>query len=149
MRHAVTIFKYTVFFFVCFILAPITAIAETTSTTVTGPLMVFGIVVDTAFVLSMLTSVVIPLITSFLGRQHWGAWLGFITLAIATLNGFLTEWAQSSDRNHYDWKHALLIALGSYLFAVMGRLNIWKGTEIDRKALAVGEPKTAQATATA
>lgn len=104
----------------------------------------FGVPVDTAFVLSVATSYVIPLISSLLGQIHWDSWvLGIITTVIATANGFLTEWAQSSSVNHYDWKHALVISFADLLLALTGRKVSWEKTRLDSRLLQIGSPKAA------
>lgn len=94
---------------------------------------------DTAMVLSLVLSVFIPLLSSLLGRAHWPSEvLGIFTLAISTVNGFFTEWSESSNSHHYDWKTALGIALGSFVFASLGRIVLWVGTKTDAQLLAVG-----------
>jgi hypothetical protein len=138
MRVTVRALRYAVFFYACFILAPVASFAATAHAA-SARLTVFGIAVDTAFLLSMSLSFVIPLLSSLLSRTHWPSEVtALLTLAIAAVNGFLTESAQSSDVNHYNWKHALMIALGSWIVAVLARLGIWQGTKTDAKALAIG-----------
>jgi hypothetical protein len=94
---------------------------------------------DTALILSLFVSLFIPLLSSLLAKSHWdGAVIGMLTLVLTTANGFLTEWSLSNDAGHYDWKTALGITLYSFLFAVFGRLALWKNTRLDAKLLAVG-----------
>ena len=91
---------------------------------------------STAVILALILSVFIPLVSSLLSRTHWPSEVtGILTLTIATANGFFTEWAQSSDSGHYDWKTALGIAIYSFVIAVVGRLALWKGTQTDATIL--------------
>lgn len=92
---------------------------------------------DTAFILSLVLSVFIPLVSSLLGRAHWpGEVLGILTALISGANGFFTEWAESSRLHHYDWRTALGLALGSFVVASLGRVILWAGTRTDAKILA-------------
>lgn len=96
---------------------------------------------NTATIISLIVSVIIPLLSSLLGRAHWPSEvLGILTLVLATVNGFFTEW-QASDR--FDWRHALLLAVGSFVVAVLSRYGLWKGTRTDAKVLAFPAPKPA------
>jgi uncharacterized membrane protein YqaE (UPF0057 family) len=100
-----------------------------------------NITIDTATIISLVVSVVIPGVSSLLAKQHWpGELIGLLTLALATANGFFTEWAKSP--NDYDWKNALLLAVFSYALAVFGRVGIFKDTKLDEKLLAVGSKPT-------
>lgn len=99
--------------------------------TVSDPPAVFGIPLTTATVLAFLVSVFVPLVSALLSRPKWSEKVeGYITLVLAAVTGFLTEWADSSDATHYDWKKALLISFVSLTLAVLGRLGFWKGTDL-------------------
>ena len=143
MRLLLRSLTYILFIYTCFILAPISSFADTVDTR-TGPLVVFGIVVDTAFMLALITGTIIPLVSSLLSKTHWSSGVtGVITMALAAISGFFTEWAQSSNASHYDWKHAVLIAIGTLLMAFLGRNVAWKGSKTDAKLLAIGSGKVA------
>lgn len=89
----------------------------------------------TAGVISLIVSVVIPLLSSLLAKAHWpGEVVGILTLLIAAANGFFTEWAQAGSG--FNWRHALLLAVASFVVAVLSRYGLWKGTVTDGKALA-------------
>lgn len=92
---------------------------------------------DTATVLLLCISVVIPLLSSLLAKQHWPSELvGILTLLLSTLGGFLVEWQKAGSSFHF--RTALGLALTSFIVAVFGRLGLWKGTQTDAKLLAVG-----------
>lgn len=92
---------------------------------------------STAAVLGILISVVIPAVSSLLSRTHWDSFVtGLITLALATLNGFLVEWAHVGAS--FDWRGAVMAALSSYVIAVLVRMGLLKGTGFDGKLLAAG-----------
>lgn len=95
---------------------------------------------DTSIIISLIISVVLPLLSSLLSKAHWPAEVaGIITLALSTANGFFTEWAQSSSGpGTFDWRDALGLALSSFIIAALGRLVLWRNTEIDAKLLAIG-----------
>jgi uncharacterized membrane protein YfcA len=94
---------------------------------------------DTATILGLIISVVIPGLASLLnvGRLPAAA-SGLITLALSTLTGFLTAWKANPDG--YDWKQGALAALGSYIVAAVARRQLWAGTQTDARLLAAGKP---------
>lgn len=93
--------------------------------------------VDPAIVAAYLVSVVIPGVTSLLGRAHWdGFRLGLITVALSFANGVLSTLAAAG--NGLPWKEALSTALASYLVATLARVGLWKNTRVDSQLLAVG-----------
>lgn len=95
---------------------------------------------NTATIVSLIVSVIIPLVSSLLARSHWpGEVLGILTLVLAAANGFFTEWADAGSG--FDWKHGLLPTVGSFVVAVLGRFGLWKDTGTDAKILAFGSRK--------
>lgn len=94
---------------------------------------------DTATILYMLAALVIPFVTSLVAKAHWdGLILGLITLALSTVNGFVTTWAESNDINHYNWQTAATASLFSFGIAFLSRRMLLKDTRADAKLLAVG-----------
>ena len=90
-------------------------------------------------VLSLLTSIVIPGLSSLLNVGKLPPNVSaLITLALAAVNGFLTEWATSSGP--FNWRAAALTALASYVVAALARVQLWAGTRTDAKLLAIGKP---------
>ena len=100
---------------------------------------------DTALILSITLSVFIPLLSAAIRWRKLPADLvGVLTLVISAINGFVTEWAESSDVNHYDWRTALGIMLYSLIFAVAAHYGFWKNTSITNNLLVLGTKKKAQ-----
>ena len=94
---------------------------------------------STALILSLLLSIVIPGVASLLNVGRLSpAVSGPITLLLAALNGFLTEWAAAP--NHFAWQPAALTALASYVIAALARHQLWAGTRTDAHLLAIGKP---------
>lgn len=94
---------------------------------------------DTTTVLYILASIVIPFVTSLVAQAHWdGFVLGLISLALSTVNGFVTTWADSSHANHYNWQTAVTASLFSFAIAFLARRQLLKDTKVDAKLLAVG-----------
>lgn len=89
---------------------------------------------DTATALAFAVSVLIPAVSALLARPRWPAGVvGLTTLALTTLNGFLTEWADSPDASHYHWQQAAGIAFTSYIIAALAHFQLWKGTATEAK----------------
>ena len=94
---------------------------------------------DTATILALLVSIVIPLVSTLLMKAHWPVdVMSYLTIVLAAINGFVTEWAQSPNANHYDWKTAVGISLSSLVVALISRRGLWVGTKTDAKLAAVG-----------
>lgn len=94
---------------------------------------------DTTTILYVIAALAIPFVTSLLAKTHWdGAVLGFITLALSTVNGFVTTWADSSHVNHYNWQTAATASLFSFAIAFISRMTILQATKLDAKLLNIG-----------
>lgn len=132
IRNVLKAFAFLVLLCAAFTLAPVSNLwADAAGVASTAPPVVFGIPLTTATVLAFMTSVFMPLVSALISRSHWPEKVeGYITLVLATANGFLTEWAVSPDADHYDWKKALVITFISLTLAVLGRLGFWKGTDL-------------------
>lgn len=99
---------------------------------------------NTALVLLLVTSLLIPLVSSFLTRAHWSAQAtGIITMLLAAIGGFATEWSNSPNLNHYDWKTAAGTALFSFVVAVAAHYGVWAGGPAESRLRAFGKKKTA------
>lgn len=84
---------------------------------------------STAFVLSIVVSLVIPLASSLLTRAHWSVQAtGMITMLLSAISGFFVEWSQAVNIDHFNWKNAAVAALVSYAFAVAAHYGAWKGS---------------------
>jgi len=102
---------------------------------------------NTATILALIVSVVIPLIAALLSKARWPQEVtGIITAALATANGFFTEWANSTGANHYNWQAALGIAIGSFFLAIAAHYGVWKDTATTAKLLNFPVSKAATTT---
>lgn len=103
--------------------------------------------VNLATALALIVSVLLPLASSLLTKQSMPAEVrGILTLLLATVTGFVTEWAHaaaSSDVS-FRWQAAAGTAAVSFVIAVLARYGLWKGTVTDAKALAVGSHPTTE-----
>lgn len=95
---------------------------------------------DTATILYVVASIAIPGVAALLAKAHWdGFVVGLISLALATVNGFVSTWAASSNVNHYNWQTAATASVLSFGIAVLGgRVGLLKGTKVDAKLLSIG-----------
>ena len=92
-------------------------------------------------ILSLLTSIVIPGLSSLLNVGKLPPNVSaLITLLLAAVNGFLTQWATASGP--FNWRAAALTELASYVVAALARIQLWAGTKTDAKLLAIGKPAT-------
>lgn len=98
-----------------------------------------------SLILGLIIAIVIPLITSFINKQHWpDELLGLTTLALSLGNGILVAWKTSSDAHvHYDWRTAVIAAAGTFLVAAQARARIWIGTNLDKWLYSLGSKKAA------
>lgn len=118
-----------------FVLAPITSYATTTAHAVasvaTAPPSILGIPLSTATVLAFTTAYFMPLVSALLSHPRWSQNVeGYITIVLASVSGFLTEWANSTDASHYDWKKALVISGLALATAIAGRVGLWRKTAL-------------------
>ena len=94
---------------------------------------------NTALILLLVTSLVIPLVSELLSKAHWSEQAtGLITMLLAAVGGFCTEWSQSPNMDHYDWKTAAGAALLAFVIAVAAHYGVWKGGSLAAKLRTVG-----------
>jgi hypothetical protein len=89
---------------------------------------------NTATILSLITSIAIPGVSALLAKH--AAMAGVLSPILATASGFLSEWAAAPG--HYDWKAGALTAVISYGVAVAAHYGLWKGTTYESSLLKVG-----------
>jgi hypothetical protein len=96
---------------------------------------------NTATILSLLLGVVIPHVSALVsGTKVIPKWAGgYVTLVLAGLTGFLTEWSQTP--NHYDWKHGALNAGTALVFAFLTHVGALTDTPLQAKFLSIGAPR--------
>jgi hypothetical protein len=92
---------------------------------------------DLATAIALAVSVVIPALAALLAKSRCPRNVaGLLTLALASLNGVLTE-ALGTGRD-FDWRHAIPVAVLSYVVAVLAHYGLLKGTPAEANLLAVG-----------
>lgn len=129
MRNVLKAFAFFLLLCAAFTLAPISAFASALNSVASAPPSILGVPLTPATVLAFATSFFMPLVSALVSHPKWSATVeGYITLVLAAVSGFLTEWANSSDASHYDWKKAVVISGIALFTAVAGRLGLWKGT---------------------
>lgn len=146
-RRLAVVLGFAAFLFACFTLAPIQSVFAATHAvalaTVNQP-SILGIPLSTATVLAVAISYFMPLVSALVSLPHWSQTVeGYITLVLATANGFLTEWANTSDASHYDWKKALVLAGVSLAVAIAGRIGLWKKTPLSAALSTFPKPVSA------
>lgn len=94
--------------------------------------------IDTAVILGLALNLVASLGGALLSRAHWPQWItGICTLFVSSVIGFLTQWSQSVDINHYNWlKMAELSLVGFVIAVTTGYKGIWEGTPLHASILA-------------
>lgn len=94
-----------------------------------------------ALLISLLTSTLIPAVSSLVSRQHWPTEItALITVILAAVSGFAAQAASAGD---FHLNTALLYSLLTYVIAAVARSQFWRGTTTDAKLLAVGSKKAA------
>lgn len=85
---------------------------------------------DTATVVSLIVSIVIPLVSALLYRAHWSITIiGVLTLALSFANGFFTQWADSGPG--FNWQHAVLLTVADFILAVAAHKGVWRATPLE------------------
>jgi uncharacterized membrane protein YfcA len=101
---------------------------------------------DTATILGLAINLLASLGGALLSRAHWPQWItGVCTLLVSSVIGFLTQWSQSADINHYNWLKMAELSLVGFLIAVGGGYKgLWEGTQLHASVLAFPRPSTAE-----
>lgn len=85
-----------------------------------------------AFVLSLVVSVIIPLVSALFTRAKWSSEVtGIISLFLSAIAGLAVEWSQATDLSHFNLKAAALNAVVSYVVAVAAHYGAWKSGSIE------------------
>lgn len=90
-----------------------------------------------ATLLSFLTGYAIPYVSALVSKTN-GWWTGFVTLALSTISGFLSEWAAAGDK--FDWKAAALTSIVTAAIAWGSHSKWLRGTVIEAKLLQFPAP---------
>jgi hypothetical protein len=98
---------------------------------------------NTATILALVLSLIIPLVSALLARIVLPEqYEGVITIFLAAVTGFFTQWASAGNLDSYDWHKSLGIALFSFLAAVAAHFGVWKSTSVEAKLKSVGPKPT-------
>jgi hypothetical protein len=98
---------------------------------------IFGVVINTAYVLMIITSFAIPAVSALLTSQKLlsKGVTGLLSLLLSYVSAFFAQWSQSADLNHYNWTKFALLGLGSFLVAVLSQNGIVARTNIETNLL--------------
>jgi hypothetical protein len=88
---------------------------------------------DKAYWIGLLVSVVLPVLVGLVTKHvtHPGV-KAVLLLALSTLTGFLTEFANPGPG--WDFSTAAILALVSFAIGVLSHFGLWKPTGISDKA---------------
>lgn len=96
-----------------------------------------GLHVDTAYVLFVITSFVIPAVSALLTSQKLltKGVTGLVSLLLSYVGAFFAQWSQSTDLNHYNWGKFALLGLASFAVAVLSQRGLLTKTDAESKLL--------------
>lgn len=83
--------------------------------------------------LSLVTSVLVPGVSSLLGRSANSA--GVWTPVLAAVSGFGAEWAANDS---FSWRSGLVLSLIGYVLAAVAHSKIWADTPLEQWLLQLG-----------
>jgi TM2 domain-containing membrane protein YozV len=97
---------------------------------------------STSVILTWVISLILPLVSAGLSRIVVPpVYAGVITIVLAAITSFFTEWAGDANLSHYDWKEHLGIGLGSLFIALATHFGVWKSTPVEGKLIQLGARK--------
>jgi hypothetical protein len=93
-----------------------------------------------AGLLSLLLTVVLPLLAALLMKSHWSAFQkGLVLLLLATVKAFVESWIGAVDSGeNFDLARVLYADLVNFGIAVVAYLGLLKGTAVQQSALDSG-----------
>jgi cell shape-determining protein MreD len=97
-----------------------------------------------AGVLSLVLTVILPIVAALLMKSRWSALQkGLVLLFMAAVKAFLEAWigAATSDEV-FQWADTLYSVLINFGIAVVAYVGLWKGTSVQQSALATGVTDT-------
>ncbi|MFD9947235.1 hypothetical protein ACFWYW_24115 [Nonomuraea sp. NPDC059023] len=85
---------------------------------------------DTALVLGLVIGPFLSLLVGLVTKASWsGAVKGLLLAALSALDGFIVAWEQAAGAGDvFDWRTALLVAVGAFIAAQSVHEAIWKPT---------------------
>ena len=93
-----------------------------------------------AGVLSLVLTVILPILAAILMKSRWSALQkGLVLLAMASAKAFLEAWIGATTSGEvFQWANTLYSVLVNFGIAVVAYVGLWKGTSIQQSALATG-----------
>lgn len=90
--------------------------------------------------LSLLVTVILPIIAGLFMRAHWSAMAkGLVLLAVAAVKAFLEAWIAASDAHTaFDAGAAAYSAVIMFALGVVSYFGLWRGTTVQQAALRGG-----------
>lgn len=97
-----------------------------------------------ASLLSLVVTVLLPLVAGLVTRRHWPKQAQFfILLSVVGVKVVLELWLTALNTNEvFDWRSAIYGTLGNMVFAVLAYYGLWKGTPVQQRALDGGIVKS-------
>ncbi len=102
-----------------------------------------------AGVLSLVLTVILPILAAVLMKSSWSAFQkGLVLLAMAAVKAFLEAWIGAATSGEvFQWANTLYSVLVNFGIAVVAYVGLLKNTSIQQSALAAGvtdNPRPAQ-----
>lgn len=93
-----------------------------------------------AGVLSLVLTVILPILAALLMRSSWSALQkGLMLLALASVKAFLEGWVGAvTSEESFNFLDALYAALVNFGIAVVAYVGLWKGTTVQQSAMNSG-----------
>jgi hypothetical protein len=97
-----------------------------------------------AGVLSLVLTVILPVLAAVLMKSGWSAFQkGLVLLAVSALKAFIEAWIGAATSGEvFQWADTLYSVLINFGIAVVAYLGLLKGTSIQQSALATGVTDT-------
>ncbi|MDP9870455.1 MULTISPECIES: hypothetical protein [Streptosporangium] len=83
---------------------------------------------DLVLILGLVVGPALSLVVGLVTKASWsGTTKGLLLTALSALDGFLVAWEQAAGAGQsFDWRTALLVAVGAFLAAQAAHDRVWK-----------------------
>ena len=93
-----------------------------------------------AGLLSLILTIILPLLAALLMRSRWSAFQkGLVLLLLATVKAFVEAWIGAVDSGeHFDFARVLYADLVNFSIAVVAHVGLLRGTAVQQSAIQSG-----------